>query len=224
MRLSNLRLPFAVEIHCWRGRCQVSEHCRSKPLIRGECIRMPEYRQFCLEFLPWTPTSESNAVHLSISDVIPKSASGQADVDGWSCDTDGHIKLRVARAVFADPDAAWSRNHAAGVLKIPVRSLSSKMLQEGAALMEIVREQRLMRALVDMIHNERARMHEKSSYGFCSLEQLQSEFYDRFGISLDRNAAERRHCAITWSGGNAFFAEQWLGSISKDAGRLARGR
>lgn len=200
MRLRNLRLPFAAEIYCRSGRCQVSEHRRSKTLDRGACIRIPTYRQFRLEMPPWTPASDFNTLHLALSEEMSLAGPGEADAKRWSGDSGGRITLHVARAVFAEPGAPWSRPHAASVLKMSVQSLSAQMLREGTALMEIVREQRLMRVLVDMAGNDRAGIHAGPTYGFCSREQLQSAFFDHFGLSLDRYAAEQRHCALTWSG------------------------
>ncbi len=200
MWLRNLRLPFAIEICCQSGRCQVSEHRRSKTLDRGACIRMPAYRKFRLEMPALTPGSDFNALHLALSQEMSPVGPGQADTQRWSDDSSRPITLRVARAVFAEPGAPWSRPHAAGALKMSAQWLSAQMLREGSALMEIVREQRLMRVLVDMACNDRVGMQSGPTYGFCSLEQLQSAFFDRFGISLDRYAAEQRHCALTWSG------------------------
>jgi hypothetical protein len=115
--------------------------------------------------------------------------------DEWLPREPGLLTLRIARAVFASPDAIWSRAHAAAAMGLSVRELSARLLRENGALTDIVMEQRLMRVLLERAHGEGG-----LSAGFSSRDRLQSAFYDRFGMSADRLAAMRWRCALSWSG------------------------
>lgn len=189
MRLSNLRLPFATEIVGRRGACRLSHARHSRRLEWGRSVRLPAYELFHVEVEPGA-LSAGSALHLELS------AADRAPMPGrWLPCEPGALTLRIARAAFASPDASWSRAHAAAEMGMSVRELSARLLREGGALTDIVMEQRLMRALLELAHGARV-----PCTGFSSRERLHTAFYDRFGVSADRMAAMHWRCALSWSG------------------------
>ncbi|WP_150124156.1 hypothetical protein [Cupriavidus nantongensis] len=91
------------------------------------------------------------------------------------------LTLKIAMAVFSEPDAAWSRAYAAAMFGISKSMLSARMLYEGSALTHIICEQRLMRTLVDVAQGKPHR----ARYGFPSVERRDSAFFDRFELGIE---------------------------------------
>lgn len=140
-----------------------------------------------------------NAFHLAVVDPLDSSAEAIAQpLFQWSQHTVGPMTLQLARAVFAEPDAPWSRPHAATAWNLSAQRISAQMLREGSSLSEVIREQRLMRALLAISQVDSCRG-ASNAFGFSSMERLHTAFFDRFGTCARQLWALRWHCALSWS-------------------------
>jgi AraC-like DNA-binding protein len=163
-------------------------------------VWLPAYALFDVEVGPMTTIGAGNAFHLAFADPAEGGAEGNAQpLFQWSRHTVGPLTLQLARAVFAEPDAPWSRPHAAAAWNLSEQRISAQMLREGSSLSEVIREQRLMRALLAIAQADSYRS-VSNAFGFSSLERLYAAFFDRFGTCAEQLCALRWHCAMSWSG------------------------
>lgn len=177
---------------------------RSVSLRAGESARVKAYRRFDL----YTPSSSLITARDAIHFVGMASKTGDEAADHpprrWGDDPVKPLTLKLARAVFGEPNAPWSRAHAAGMLNLSLRELSAWMLREGAALTKLVCEQRLMRALMEVSQGKGRH----AKYGFVSRERRDTAFFDRFGVGVKQVAAIGRTGIVSWSG-NPFDVGLW---------------
>ncbi|MCY1203690.1 hypothetical protein D9M68_277970 [compost metagenome] len=122
--------------------------------------------------------------------------SGDHSLRNWAHDPAKPLTLKLARAVFGEPNASWSRAHAAKMLDLSLRDLSAWMLREGAALASLVCEQRLMRASMEVSQGKG----QHGRYGFVSRERHDTAFFERFYVCVEQAAVIGRVGTVSWSG------------------------
>lgn len=198
MQLNNLRLPFDVDVLCRSGVCWLRGARRSISLRAGEGVRVRARRRFDMETMSPGLMTRGDAIHLAVAAPAETGGGGFARRPGavWTDEPARPLTLQISRAVFLDPDAPWSRAYAAAMLDLSIRDLSAQVLREGAALTNLVCEQRLMRALFDVSHGRGMR----ATYGFASRERRDAAFFDRFGVCLEQFAIIGRAGIVSWSG------------------------
>lgn len=79
---------------------------------------------------------------------------------------------------------------------LSLRDLSAWMLREGAALTNLICEQRLMRALIEVSQGKG----QKARHGFVSRERRDTAFFERFGVCVEQAAVIGRVGTVSWSG------------------------
>ncbi|MBB3014056.1 hypothetical protein [Cupriavidus alkaliphilus] len=198
MQLNNIRLPFDVDIQCRSGACWLRGARRSISLRAGESVRVRAFRCFDMETLSPGRVMGSDVVHLAIA------ATGETEGVGfshrpstaWTDEVARPLTLQISKAVFATPDAPWSRAYAAAMLDLSPRELSARMLKEGGALTDLICEQRLMRVFFELSHARGKR----AKHGFASRERRDTAFFDRFGVCVEQLAMIGHTGRVSWSG------------------------
>ncbi|MFS8978977.1 hypothetical protein PO002_31560 [Cupriavidus necator] len=198
MQLNNIRLPFDVDVHCRSGGCWLRGAMRSVALKAGESARVSAYRRFDLYTMSHSLIAASDVIHFDVmaSRRPIRDESGDHSRRNWTHDPAKPLTLKLARTVFGEPNAPWSRAHAARMLDLSLRDLSAWMLREGAALTNLVCEQRLMRALIEVSQGRG----QHGRYGFVSRERRDTAFFERFGVCVEQVAVIGRVGTLSWSG------------------------
>ncbi len=198
VQLNNLCLPFDVDVLCHSGVWWLRGAMRSISLRAGENLRVRARRRFDIETMSAGLATGGDVLHLAIAAPKESGAEGCSRHPAvfWTDEPTRPLTVQIAQAVFAQPDAPWSRAHAAALLDLSMRDLSARMLMEGAALMPLVCEQRLMRTLFDASHGKGMR----ATHGFASRERRDTAFFDRFGVCVEQLAIIGRSGMVRWSG------------------------
>ncbi|BDB27417.1 AraC family transcriptional regulator [Cupriavidus sp. P-10] len=117
---------------------------------------------------------------------------------------------RLSRRVFMQPQHTWSAAFIAGLLRASPTQVRRTLFSEGAALTELCRTQRLMRALFEVLHDNPGAEELKRRIGWSPRSDLEAAFYDWFGLSLHalaRSGARRPAADATRA---AAFVPRWL--------------
>jgi AraC-like DNA-binding protein len=187
MRVYNLRLPFRISMTARRGRHRVSGERRRGVLCEGESVTVERYRTLNYEGATEIDPRVGYELHLMLHDDAPCAASFAA---------------RIAHAVFRDPACDWSIALAAQRMETSARHVTAQLFRENSAFMTIVREQRLMRALLTLLAQPHARSDLAdlaSQCGFASAARLDDAFDAHFGSPASRIARQAWYPALTWS-------------------------
>lgn len=105
---------------------------------------------------------------------------------------EGHLlRELISATVFHDPQRDWNAELVASVLHTTANSIRRTLFTQGAALTEICRTQRLMRALFESMQVERSVSDLKALVGWVRSD-LEESFYERFGVSLQTVSRLRR--------------------------------
>ncbi|WP_064737459.1 hypothetical protein [Cupriavidus sp. amp6] len=116
---------------------------------------------------------------------------------------------RLSQRVFMQPQHTWSAAFIADLLRASPTQVRRTLFSEGAALTELCRTQRLMRALFEVLHDNPGTETLKRRIGWSPGSDLEAAFYDWFGLSLHalaRSGARRPPAAMR----AAAFVPQWL--------------
>ncbi|MBK5050509.1 hypothetical protein IQ289_19120 [Burkholderia sp. R-70006] len=145
-------------------------------------------------------------MHLSIYDQTPEAASG-GDANTAAArrctDADPALTTRLARAVFLNPAADWTPCGAAAHVGMTIGALKTQLFREGSALTATVREQRLMRALLELLTPPpawgRDMGHLAVQVGLTPHARLDEIFLRHFGCCAAQLARLSWCPALTWS-------------------------
>lgn len=197
LRVYNLRVPFPVRITARRGHHQLAGERRRGVLAQGESIVLDSYRTMHYEGATSIDPRVGYELHLAIHDRAPCD-----DADSLGSASSPALAARVARAVFRAPARDWSIALAAERMQLSTRHLKGQLFRENSALTAIVREQRLMRALLALLAQPCARQNLATladQSGFASAVRLNDAFDEHFGSSASRIATLAWYPALTWS-------------------------
>jgi AraC-like DNA-binding protein len=172
----NLRFPFALQLRALRGNHRVQSGSRRSTLHEGSVLWIGPWSRFHYEGPCPGSAPPGFGVGLELdADFAPLQ---EATISSFRAT----LTLQVAHAVFAQPWVNWSVGSAAQRLHLPAARLCAGLFREGSALTEIVREQRLMHALVSL-----------SASNGCHIDFSQSASWTGFESQLRFEAAFFRH-------------------------------
>lgn len=97
----------------------------------------------------------------------------------------------VSGSVFSHPDRDWNANVLADVLRTTPGQVRNVLFRQGAALTDICRTQRLMRALFETCQANLTVADLKARVGWAGNGDLEGSFYNWFGVTLDTVARLR---------------------------------
>ncbi|WP_152608041.1 helix-turn-helix domain-containing protein [Burkholderia sp. A9] len=209
LRLYNLRLPFPIHLSARRGHHLLAGERRRGVLAQGRSAILAPYRTVHYEGATAIDPRIGYELHLTIDSHLERVAS-----DAWGTSATPVLAVRVAHAVFSDPTSDWSVSFTAERMKMSPRELTGQLFRENNALTAIVREQRLMRALLALLAYPQTRDDLRTlacQLGFASAARLNDTFDEHFGSSATRVATLAWYPALTWS-----FADRPRSSDSSD--------
>lgn len=173
--VGNLRFPFAVYLYAKRGDQTLHSGSRRGVLREGEIVEVSAWTRFHYD----GPVAAASRARGNPCLEIETGAS-LLPPHG----REATLTLQLAREVFADPSADWSAACAAQRAGLPPGRLRAGLFREGSALTAIVREQRLMRALVSVsaVQETRIDLSLLASWtGFGSQARFEAAFFQQFG-------------------------------------------
>ncbi|MBE2966666.1 helix-turn-helix domain-containing protein [Burkholderia cepacia] len=197
LRLYNLRLPFPIHLSARRGHHLLAGERRRGVLTQGRSAVLAPYRTVHYEGAVAIDPRTGYELHLTIDRHVEHVAT-----DAWDTTATPVLAVRVARAVFSDPASAWSVPFTAERLQMSPRTLTGQLFRENNALTAIVREQRLMRALLALLAYPQTRDDLRAlavQLGFASAARLNDTFDEHFGSTATRIATLAWYPALTWS-------------------------
>lgn len=156
-------------------------------LAAGRAVCIPELESFDLllsgDFLQATGCTvelhDCAAGAAPSSDTLPAIAQTQA------------LPLLLSRLVFLQPEAPWNLHSMGCAVDIKPDRLRQLLFARGAALGQICKTQRLMRALFESMQSNMPVARLKRRIGWAEGGDLEASFYDWFGVSLQTVACMR---------------------------------
>ncbi|MCO5397840.1 hypothetical protein [Ralstonia soli] len=100
------------------------------------------------------------------------------------------LPLLLSRLVFLEPESTWNLQSAGGAVGIKPERLRQLLFARGAALGQICKTQRLMRAFFESMQTNLPVAHLKHRIGWAGGD-LEATFHDWFGVSLQTVARMR---------------------------------
>lgn len=175
--VANLRLPYGVRLRAVSGAHAIRSQRRAGVLYEGASVRVDPWQRFYHDGVVASTANVGthDALHIELCDDLETQP---ARVPGAA------LTLRLAHAVFAEPWRDWSLATAAHRMAMPATRLRALLFREGSAFTAIVREQRLMRALLSLcVHQEiHADLAQLASWtGFGTLARFEAAFFQHFG-------------------------------------------
>ncbi|PLP96599.1 AraC family transcriptional regulator [Cupriavidus pauculus] len=173
LRLARLVPAFPMTVTATRGTAVMRRNGFARTLVPGlPCIVEPFH-----------------GVDLLVTGCAGQPAGCRIEIAPAS-DTGDHRLLHraLSRRIFLQPDLPWSADFAAELLGESPRQIRRTLFAEGAAFGDLCRTQRLMRLLFESTHGHRGHASLgslKRRMGWPASHDLESSFYDRFGITLD---------------------------------------
>ncbi|MGF6997086.1 hypothetical protein [Paraburkholderia sp. GAS32] len=189
LRIRNLRLPFGMQMIARRGRHRFASGRREGTLEQGRSVSVEPYRTVHYDGTTAIDPRVGYELHLLLHDEKSPVA-------------DEALAARVALAVFREPASDWSVALAAQRMELNAQNLKAQLFRENHALTAIVREQRLMRALLALLAQPRARNNLAAlagRFGFTSATRMNDAFAAHFGCPASRVAKFAWYPALTWS-------------------------
>lgn len=152
---------------------------RSLPV--GHPVRVPAFEPFDLQLTGDTFSATGCAIELNEEETtsLPLSAQEKA------------LPVLVSRLIFREPDTPWNAKSTATSLGMEPERLRALLFARGAALSQLCRTQRLMRALFESAQTEMPVGHLKRRIGWPETGDLETTFYEWFGVSLQTVAQLR---------------------------------
>lgn len=189
--LHRLVPAFPMSITATRGEQALTRRGFTRPLRQGQTVGIPAFESVDLQltggiFCPSECT-------LSLSDghgVAPMELSAFA-TGGASAKVERLHEL-ISGTVFRNPHKPWNANVLASTLQTTPNKIRTALFTQGAAFTQLCRTQRLMRALFDSFLFDLSVADLRQRVGWGEGKDLESAFYDWFGVSLDTVARLRK--------------------------------
>jgi len=167
--LQRLFLAFPLSVVPTQGRTVISRRGYERLLPAGQQVTVAPF--------------EAIGLHLDGSSLQPSSCTFEI---GCSLPTASGESLhhRISKRVFQQPQYAWSAAFIAARLDMSTAQLRRMLFSQGTALTDLCRTQRLMRVLAEVMAGDVAMADLKQLVGWPLNSDIESAFYDRFGLSM----------------------------------------
>lgn len=176
--LQQLLLAFPLSVGAGRGRVVVRRRGYERVLLPGQQAIVEPFEAFALRLDG--SSAQPAACTLEMLGLSPAQPS--------EC-----LHHRIAKRVFLQPQYAWNAAFIAERLGMSAAQLRRALFAQGTALTDLCRTQRLMRLLFDVMAGEAGLADARRRVGWPASGDLDSAFYDRFGVSLE---AARRMAGV----------------------------
>ncbi|AMR81049.1 AraC family transcriptional regulator [Cupriavidus nantongensis] len=168
--LQQLWLAFPLSVGAERGRVVVRRRGYERVLLAGQQAVIDPFEVFALRLDG--SSAQPAACTLEMRGLAPAHPS--------EC-----LHHRIAKRVFLQPQYAWNAAFIAERLGMSAAQLRRALFAQGTALTDLCRTQRLMRLLFDVMAGDAALADARRRVGWPANGDLDSAFYDRFGVSLE---------------------------------------
>jgi len=177
VRLSRLIPAFPLAVAPVRGRALLRRRGFDRILVPGHEVLVDPF--------------ESVELHLDGGASQPSTC--RLEIHDGPAARDLCFHQRLSQRVFVQPRHSWNADFIAGLMHTSPPRVRRMLFSEGAALTDVCRTQRLMRALFDVMSDDAAMRDPmcdpmrdlKRRVGWPPCSDLGTYFYDWFGISLD---------------------------------------
>ncbi|WP_111517193.1 AraC family transcriptional regulator [Cupriavidus phytorum] len=168
--LQQLWLAFPLSVGAERGRVVVRRRGYERVLLAGQQAIIEPFEAFALRLDG--SSAQPAACTLEMRGLAPAHPS--------EC-----LHHRIAKRVFLQPQYAWSAAFIAERLGMSAAQLRRALFAQGTALTDLCRTQRLMRLLFDVMAGDAPPGEARRRVGWPANSDVDSAFYDRFGVSLE---------------------------------------
>ncbi|SPA51665.1 AraC family transcriptional regulator [Cupriavidus taiwanensis] len=168
--LQQLLLAFPLSVEAGRGRVVVRRRGYERVLLAGQQAIIEPFEAFALRLDG--SSAQPAACTLEMRGLSPAQPS--------EC-----LHHRLAKRVFLQPQYAWNAAFIAERLGMSAAQLRRALFAQGTALTDLCRTQRLMRLLFDVMADDAAPGEARRRVGWPANSDVDSAFYDRFGVSLE---------------------------------------
>lgn len=153
-----------------------------RPLPVDQAVRMPAFEPFDLQLSGHAFNASACVIELE-----------EAEEEAGSIlePTLAALPALLSRRIFSEPHTSWNAHSAASALGMEPGRLRQLLFARGAALGQLCRTQRLMRALFESTQAEMPIGHLKRRIGWPEARDLEAPFFDWFGVSLQTVARLR---------------------------------
>lgn len=161
--------------------------CRSgyqRPLPPGQPIHIPAFGAFDLQLAGHAFNAATCALELDEGDADDQLAPALVAQEKT-------LPALLSRLIFRAPETVWDAHSVASALGMEPRRLQHLLFARGAALGQLCKTQRLMRALLESAQAEMPVGHLKRRIGWPETRDLEAPFYEWFGVSLQTVARLR---------------------------------
>ncbi|MFC4521030.1 AraC family transcriptional regulator [Cupriavidus pinatubonensis] len=167
--LHRLFLAFPLTIVPTHGRSVVRRRGHERLLVPGHDVTIEPF--------------ETIDMHLDGSSGQPSSCTFEIR-RGMPGTPQDALHQRISRRVFLQPQYEWSAGFIAERIDMPATQLRRLLFSQGTALTDLCRTQRLMRLLFEAMAGDVAMADLKRFVGWPPNGDVESAFYDRFGVSV----------------------------------------
>ncbi|WER49085.1 AraC family transcriptional regulator [Cupriavidus sp. WKF15] len=167
--LQRLFLAFPLTVAPTQGRSVIRRRGHERLLVPGQAVTIEPF--------------EAIDMHLDGSCAQPSACTVEIRHGMPGTAQDG-LHHRISRRVFLQPQYAWSAGFIAERLDMPAAQLRRLLFSQGTALTDLCRTQRLMRLLFEAMSADVAMGDLKRFVGWPPAGDVESAFYDRFGVSM----------------------------------------
>lgn len=169
VQLSCLLPAFPLVIAATRGKTLVRRRGFERLVVPGRPVVVPPF--------------EAVDLHLDGGAVQPACCSLEIQLRPAGAPSVS-LHHRLSQRVFVQPQHTWSAASIADLLCASPTQVRRTLFSEGAALTELCRTQRLMRALFEVMHDGVGAEELKRRIGWPPRSDLEAAFYDWVGLSL----------------------------------------
>ncbi|MDB0511648.1 hypothetical protein AB6Q13_02775 [Ralstonia solanacearum] len=182
--LQRLVPAFPVTLTAWGIGHSIFHDGYRRRLPPGQPVHMPAFSSFDLQLTGHTFNAAACALELDEAGTDDVLASASAK-------RDKALPAQLSRLIFHSPDTPWNAHSVASALGMEPRRLQQLLFARGAALGQLCKTQRLMRALLESAQTEMPVGHLKRRIGWPETRDLEAPFYEWFGVSLQTVARLR---------------------------------
>lgn len=182
--LQRLVPAFPVTLTAWGIGHSICHSGYQRPLPPGQPVHMPAFGSFDLHLAGHAFNAATCALELDDADADDLLASTSADQEKA-------LPALLSRLIFRAPDTSWNAHSVGSALGMEPRRLQQLLFARGAALGQLCKTQRLMRALLESAQGDMPVGHLKRRIGWPETRDLEAPFYEWFGVSLQTVARLR---------------------------------
>lgn len=186
--LQRLVPAFPMIITAWEPGHSIRQRGYRRYFPTGQPVCMPAFEPFDLELSGHFSGGAGCSVELDEDALSP------IEVAGFSAPPPS-LPVLLSRMIFRAPERPWNARLIAETLDMRVDRLRQQLFARGAALSQICKTQRLMRAVFESVQTDLPVARIARRIGWAEGGDLEATFHDWFGISLQTVGRLRQYPA-----------------------------